>query len=187
MVEVMNDIDEVASAFSSDFEQERPTPGWNTAFGSHFAFWTRDTLVSCVCGATPDTYCTCLPTSLDFVPEGDYSHQPPTPQDYGDLANPESAFSTIEPQIREDSRPAVPTRKERRRQQNRAAQVRHRDKRNRFLHETMRNVEAMNEELKQTRAQRDYFRLMYEDLETQMMEMKSQSSSRVQSSSPRQN
>jgi hypothetical protein len=49
----------------------------------------------------------------------------------------------------------------------------------------MRNFEALNEELKQTRAQRDYFRLMYEELETQMMENRSQSSSRTQSSSPR--
>ena len=44
----------------------------------------------------------------------------------------------------------------------------------------------MNEELKQTRAQRDYFRLMYEDLETQMMHLRSESSSRLPSRSPAQ-
>lgn len=74
--------------------------------------------------------------------------------------------------------------KQRRRQQNRAAQVRHRDKRNRFLHETLRNLEALNEELKQTKAQRDYFRTMYESLENQMVEIRSRSSSRYTSTSP---
>ncbi|KIW70369.1 hypothetical protein PV04_02643 [Phialophora macrospora] len=185
-MEVITEIDEMPSAFS-DVEQNKATPGWDMDIGSQVAFWSGETLVNCFCGAPLDTYCTCLPTSQDFALEGDHSHQVPMRQDHAESTNSEYVFSAIEPQVREDLRPAMPTRKERRRQQNRAAQVRHRDKRNRFLHETLRNFEALNEELKQTKAQRDYFRLMYEDLETQMTEMRSQSSSRVQSSSPRQN
>ncbi|KAJ9616492.1 hypothetical protein H2200_000211 [Cladophialophora chaetospira] len=176
--------DDNASPFSSDIEQEGSIPKTNTNIISQVAFWGKDALINCVCGASPDSYCTCLPTSLDFVPDGDYFQQPPTDQSHRTSTISESTFSTIEPQVREDLRPALPTRKERRRQQNRAAQVRHRDKRNRFLHETLRNIEAMNEELKQTRAQRDYFRMMYEDLETQMMQLRSQSSSRLPSRSP---
>jgi phage shock protein A len=75
---------------------------------------------------------------------------------------------------------------QRRREQNRVAQVRHRDKRNRFLHEVLRKIEALDKELQQTRSQRDHFRRMFEDLEHQVMQLQSQSSSRFPSCSPRQ-
>jgi hypothetical protein len=111
MIGVMNDIDEGASA-SSDVEQDKAAPGWNMDFGSQVAFWSGDTLVSCLCGAPRDTYCTCLPISLDFPLEGDHCHQVPVHQDQSNPTNSESAFSTVEPQVREDLRLAVPTRKE---------------------------------------------------------------------------
>ncbi len=108
---IMNDADEVASSLSSD-EQEGDVSGKDANLTSQVAFWGRETLVNCVCGAPPDSYCTCLPTSLQFMPEGDYFQQQPMTQDHRRFIGSESAFSVLEPQIREDSRPAVPTRKE---------------------------------------------------------------------------
>lgn len=52
--------------------------------------------------------------------------------------------------------------------------MRHRNKRNRFLHDTLHKIEALNNELKLARAQKEYFRLLYEGLETQMLEIRRQ-------------
>jgi len=104
-------------------------------------------------------------------------------------------FTRMEPKDQGESQSTIPPRKvvlvsrehechtpsdqvnrQRRRQQNDAAQVRHRNKRDRFLHETLRSIDSLKEELKQTKTQRDYFRLMYENLETQLLEIRRQAS-----------
>jgi hypothetical protein len=109
MKEVFNDVDE-ASAFSSDVEQEPAAADATLGFGSQVTIWSEEILVCCVCGA-PQPYCTCLPTSLEFSPENEYFQQPPMHQHHARATNSESVF-TIEPQVREDSRPTVTTRKE---------------------------------------------------------------------------
>ena len=113
MQDVMNDGSDIASAVSSEAEQEGAVPDGNMGFGSHVTFWSKETLVSCVCGAPPNSYCTCLPTSLDFAPEGDnYYEETPMQHSHRNSTQSDDYFPATEPQVREDGRPAAPNRKE---------------------------------------------------------------------------
>ena len=201
------DLEDTVRAPSPSKELKEPTPQDAMDLTSHVAFWGKESTTSCLCGASPGSYCSCLSMSIDFTPENDYFEQPPTQKLV--VSQPSTHFpSTIlTPRGFTTGKPPNPTRKEvsiglarwfpftslsskltqtsqRRRQQNRAAQVRHRDKRNRFLHDTLINIESLHEELKQTRAQRDYFRLMCAGLEGEVVLLRSQASSRVPSHSP---
>ncbi|EXJ59499.1 uncharacterized protein A1O5_12124 [Cladophialophora psammophila CBS 110553] len=180
--DAMSNVDDVTWLFTSEVEQQRTTPDMEMGFHPHGRLLDDEILVSCVCSEPPGSYCVCPPSSSVFGYNPEDLEQLPVQGIHGDPND--FVFTVTAPQDQKDTKPPVSTRKERRRQQNRAAQFRHREKRNRFLRETLRSIEALNEELRQTRAQRDYFRLMYEGLETQMLGIKSQSNSRLPSDSP---
>ncbi|KIW87087.1 uncharacterized protein Z519_12384 [Cladophialophora bantiana CBS 173.52] len=166
----MSNVDDMAWLFSSEVGQQQATPSMEMGFHPHGRLLGDETLVNCVCNEPPGSYCVCPPSASVFGYSPGDLEQLPMQRIHGDSND--FVFTVTAPHDQKDTKPPVSTRKERRRQQNRAAQYRHREKRNRFLRETLRSIEALNEELRQTRAQRDYFRLMYEGLETQMLEIK---------------
>ena len=62
---------------------------------------------------------------------------------------------------------------QRRKQQNRIAQEKYREKHNRILNDALQKIKVLEAELVCVKAQREHFRLLYEDLETQMLEARS--------------
>ena len=108
---VRNVPDDVASAYSSDVEQERRILDRDIGLDANITLWSKETLISCICGAPLDSHCSCLSTSLDFVPESDYFQEPPKQQTGLEVNYSETFFPTAL-QVQEDSRPVAPTRKE---------------------------------------------------------------------------
>ena len=115
----VNDFEDAISNFSSDNELEEdllPHQGAEMNLATQVAFWNKETLVSCICGALPDSYCTCLPTSLDFAPDNDYfEHQPLQNQTHNSHHSDRfsSSSTTSDPQVsRLSGKTPAPTRKE---------------------------------------------------------------------------
>lgn len=107
--EVMSDMDELATVFSSKFEQKEAIPDGDNGLASHIIFSHKDAHFSCTCGAPVALYCTCFSGTLEFTPE---SHCLQQTHSHGDANDPESFIAPPEPRICEDSRATVPTRKE---------------------------------------------------------------------------
>jgi hypothetical protein len=107
------DTDDLASTstISSDLDAE-DLMNTRVSFGSSVDFWAREPVVaSCMCGATNIVFCTCVRNTVASTFADDFAQQTPTQHRHS--IHSESYFPiSTEPQIREDSRPAVPTRKE---------------------------------------------------------------------------
>ncbi|OAL39776.1 hypothetical protein AYO20_00688 [Fonsecaea nubica] len=176
----MGDMNEVKSV-PLELGWETALPDVNLDFFPNIVFWNEKVLACCVCGESLGSQCGCIPSSAVSRHDPNSLGQSPTERSNWDPTDLDTRFTRLEPEGKEEPNPTAPTRKERRRQQNRAAQVRHRNKRNRFLHETLRSIDSLSEELEHTRAQRDYFKLMYEDLETQLLEIRGQANSKFHS------
>ena len=67
-------------------------------------------------------------------------------------------------------------RMQRRKNQNRAAQERYREKQQTTLTNAMKKIEQLSAELKLVRGQKQHFQVMYEDLEAQLLDLRSKSS-----------
>ena len=65
---------------------------------------------------------------------------------------------------------------QRRKNQNRAAQERYREKQQTTLTNAMKKIEHLSAELKLVRGQKQHFQVMYEDLEAQLLDLRSKSS-----------
>ena len=65
------------------------------------------------------------------------------------------------------------TNNERRKQQNRNAQEKYREKQNKVLKDAFRRIELLEAELASVKSEREHFRVLYENLETQLLELRS--------------
>jgi hypothetical protein len=107
----INDQDDKTSAYSSSAEMEDSRPGGNTSLITQAAFWSRETQISCVCGASFESCGTCLLTMLDFAPDNGSLEQLAERNQSG-VSSSACSFSTSELQVRETRKPPAPTRKE---------------------------------------------------------------------------
>lgn len=62
-----------STSSSPDLDWENKDAGVDSSFDSQVSLWTNEglSLVDCVCGAPPESYCTCLPISMALSTDGD--------------------------------------------------------------------------------------------------------------------
>ena len=133
-----------------------------------------DSLLCHICGGDL-AYCSCS-MSPGNIELRDRSEQT-SPATHGEILSVVQGPSVSEdrkqvcPLIRWQSQPL--TTPERRKQQNRNAQEKYREKQGKVLKDALRRIEILDAELASVKSEREHFRALYENLETQLLEIRS--------------
>ena len=149
----------------------------------HMMFNTSKDTYQCLCGASGNTPCSCPLTrgnSADLSEGSTESRNSPSASSLPFMFV-EGASTTVEKrQVSvHHMRPLDASNTDniqRRKNQNRAAQERYREKQQTTLTNAMKKIEQLSAELKLVRGQKQHFQVMYEDLEAQLLDLRSKSS-----------
>ena len=149
----------------------------------HTTFHTSKDTYQCLCGASGNTPCSCPLTqgTSAYSSEGSTESRNSPSANVQPFMFVEQASTTAEKrQVSVKPMKTLCVSRvdcvQRRKNQNRAAQERYREKQQTTLNNAMKKIENLSSELQLVRAQKQHFQVMYEDLEAQLLDLRSKSS-----------
>ena len=155
----------------------------NALEAEHMKFNTSKDTYQCLCGAAGNTPCNCpltRGTSADSSEGTTESRNSPSanvlPFTFVEQASTTAEKRQVSVQHVKPPGASNIDSVQRRKNQNRAAQERYREKQQTTLTNAMKKIENLSAELKLVRAQKQHFQVMYEDLEAQLLDLRSKSS-----------